>query len=127
MSAAAHLHATDARSGRRRREIDRSQPCESEIASIRVMLHRATLWLLACTSAALTPLESARLRSGSEARKAFAAEVARPKPDDLAIAIRDIMYATHTFDHRLIDGELGSKFLKHVTNTLQTMDPEALF
>ncbi len=47
--------------------------------------------------------------------------------DDLAIAIRDIMYATHTFDHRLIDGELGSKFLKHVTNTLQTMDPEALF
>ena len=47
--------------------------------------------------------------------------------DDLAIAIRDIMYATHTFDHRLIDGELGSKFLKHVTNTLQTMNPENLF
>lgn len=47
--------------------------------------------------------------------------------DDLAIAIRDIMYATHTFDHRLIDGELGSKFLKHVTNTLQTMNPESLF
>ncbi len=47
--------------------------------------------------------------------------------DDLAIAIRDIMYATHTYDHRLIDGEVGSMFLKHVTNTLQTMDPEALF
>lgn len=46
---------------------------------------------------------------------------------ELAIAIRDIMYATHTYDHRLIDGELGSKFLKHVTNTLQTMDPEHLF
>ena len=29
----------------------------------------------------------ARLRSGCEARKAFAAEIARPKPDDLAIAI----------------------------------------
>ncbi len=52
-----------------------------------MLLPRAVLWLLACTSAALTPLESARLRSGCEARKAFAAEVARPKPDDLAIAI----------------------------------------
>ena len=46
---------------------------------------------------------------------------------DLAIAIRDIMVATHTFDHRLIDGELGSRFIKHVTNTLQTMDPSSLF
>ena len=46
---------------------------------------------------------------------------------ELAIAIRDIMVSTHTFDHRLIDGELGSKFLKHVTNTLQTMDPKSLF
>lgn len=47
--------------------------------------------------------------------------------DDNAIGIRDIMYSTHTFDHRLIDGELGSKFLKHVTNTLETMDPSSLF
>lgn len=47
--------------------------------------------------------------------------------DELAIAIRDIMYATHTYDHRLIDGEVGSMFLKHVTNTLQTMNPENLF
>lgn len=51
------------------------------------MQHRATLWLLATTSAALTPLQQARLRSGCEARKAFAAEIARPEPDDLAIAI----------------------------------------
>jgi 2-oxoglutarate dehydrogenase E2 component (dihydrolipoamide succinyltransferase) len=47
--------------------------------------------------------------------------------DDLAIAIRDIMYATHTYDHRLIDGEQGSKFLKYVVNTLQDMDPSKLF
>ncbi len=47
--------------------------------------------------------------------------------DDMAIAIRDIMYATHTYDHRLIDGEIGSKFLKHVINTLETMDPASLF
>jgi len=46
---------------------------------------------------------------------------------DDAIAIRQIMYATHSFDHRLIDGEIGSKFLKHVLNTLETMDPSALF
>ena len=46
---------------------------------------------------------------------------------DDAIAIRQIMYGTHTYDHRLIDGEVGSKFLKHVINTLETMDPSALF
>ena len=46
---------------------------------------------------------------------------------ELAIAIRDIMVTTHTFDHRLIDGELGSRFTKHVTNTLQNMDPSSLF
>lgn len=47
--------------------------------------------------------------------------------EDDAIAIRQIMYATHTYDHRLIDGEVGSKFLKHVIHTLETMDPSALF
>lgn len=46
---------------------------------------------------------------------------------DDAIAIRQMMYATHTYDHRLIDGEVGSKFLRHVINTLQTLNPEALF
>jgi len=46
---------------------------------------------------------------------------------DDAIAIRQMMYATHTYDHRLIDGEMGSRFLKHVVQTLQTMNPEGLF
>lgn len=46
---------------------------------------------------------------------------------DDAIAIRQMMYATHTYDHRIIDGEVGSKFLRHVINTLQTLNPEALF
>ncbi|MGZ3790333.1 MAG: dihydrolipoamide acetyltransferase family protein, partial [Bacteriovorax sp.] len=46
---------------------------------------------------------------------------------DDAIAIRQMMYATHTYDHRIIDGEIGSRFLRHVINTLQTMDPAALF
>ena len=46
--------------------------------------------------------------------------------DELSIAIRDIMYATHTYDHRLIDGELGSMFLKFVVQTLENMDPSSL-
>jgi len=47
--------------------------------------------------------------------------------EDDAIAIRQMMYATHTYDHRLIDGEVGSKFLRHVINTLQTTDWTQLF
>jgi 2-oxoglutarate dehydrogenase E2 component (dihydrolipoamide succinyltransferase) len=46
---------------------------------------------------------------------------------DLSMAIRDIMVSTHTFDHRLVDGELGSRFTKHITNTLETLDPSSLF
>ena len=45
---------------------------------------------------------------------------------DNSMAIRDIMYATHTYDHRLIDGEVGSQFLMHVKNTLENMDPRDL-
>lgn len=47
--------------------------------------------------------------------------------EENTMAIRDIMYATHTYDHRLIDGEQGSKFLMHVKNTLETIDPSNLF
>ncbi|WP_412470891.1 2-oxoglutarate dehydrogenase, E2 component, dihydrolipoamide succinyltransferase [Halobacteriovorax sp. RT-2-4] len=47
--------------------------------------------------------------------------------EDDSIAIRQMMYATHTYDHRLIDGEIGSKFLRHVINTLQTTDWAGLF
>ena len=46
--------------------------------------------------------------------------------EDDAIAIRHMMYGTHTYDHRLIDGELGSKFLASVKHHLETMKPEAL-
>ena len=45
---------------------------------------------------------------------------------DDAIAIRSMMYGTHTYDHRLIDGELGSKFLATVKHHLETMKPENL-
>ncbi len=47
--------------------------------------------------------------------------------EDDAIAIRQMMYGTHTFDHRLVDGELGSNFMRHVVNTLETTDWASLF
>jgi len=42
--------------------------------------------------------------------------------EDNSMAIREMMYGTHTYDHRLVDGELGSKFLASVKNYLETMD-----
>ena len=46
---------------------------------------------------------------------------------DDAIAIRSLMYLTHTYDHRLIDGELGGRFLATVRHNLENMEPSALF
>lgn len=46
--------------------------------------------------------------------------------EDDAMAIRSMMYGTHTYDHRLIDGELGSKFLASVKYHLENMNPDAL-
>lgn len=46
--------------------------------------------------------------------------------EDDSMAIRSMMYGTHTYDHRLIDGELGSKFLASVKHHLETMNPENL-
>ncbi|MBP9674150.1 MAG: 2-oxo acid dehydrogenase subunit E2 [Bacteriovoracaceae bacterium] len=51
----------------------------------------------------------------------------RPVVVDDAIAIRSMMYGTHTYDHRLVDGELGGKFLEAVHAHLKEMRPEALF
>ncbi len=47
--------------------------------------------------------------------------------DDDAIAIRSMMYLTHTYDHRLVDGELGGRFLASVKKNLETLDPASLF
>lgn len=60
----------------------------------------------------------------------FAAGVIKKRAmvtEDDAIAIRQMMYGTHTYDHRLVDGELGGKFLMHVRQTLEKMDPKGLF
>jgi 2-oxoglutarate dehydrogenase E2 component (dihydrolipoamide succinyltransferase) len=46
--------------------------------------------------------------------------------EDDSMAIRSMMYGTHTYDHRLIDGELGSKFLASVKHHLENMKIEDL-
>jgi len=60
----------------------------------------------------------------------MAAGVIKKKPivtADDSIAIRSMMYLTHTYDHRLVDGELGGKFLASVVRNLREMDPKSLF
>ncbi|MCO4793633.1 MAG: 2-oxo acid dehydrogenase subunit E2 [Bacteriovoracaceae bacterium] len=60
----------------------------------------------------------------------FASGVIKKRPvvtADDAIAIRSMMYSTHTYDHRLIDGELGGRFLASVKHNLENMDPSSLF
>lgn len=46
---------------------------------------------------------------------------------DDSIAIRSMMYGTHTYDHRIVDGELGGKFLEGVHQHLAQMNPKDLF
>jgi pyruvate dehydrogenase E2 component (dihydrolipoamide acetyltransferase) len=46
---------------------------------------------------------------------------------DDSIAVRSMMYGTHTYDHRIIDGEQGGRFLEAVHRNLREMDPGAMF
>ncbi len=46
---------------------------------------------------------------------------------DDSIAVRSMMYGTHTYDHRLVDGELGGLFLNAVIKHLHEMKPQDLF
>ena len=46
---------------------------------------------------------------------------------DDAIAVRSMMYGTHAYDHRLIDGEMGGKFLEAIHRNLRNMDPSTMF
>lgn len=42
--------------------------------------------------------------------------------DGDVIAIRHLMFMSHSYDHRVVDGSLGGKFLKHVHDYLQNWD-----
>lgn len=46
--------------------------------------------------------------------------------EDDSMAVRHMMYGTHTYDHRLVDGELGGKFLASVKWHLENMKIENL-
>lgn len=46
---------------------------------------------------------------------------------DDVLGIRSMMYGTHTYDHRLIDGAIGGNFLESIHRNLREMDPKALF
>lgn len=43
-------------------------------------------------------------------------------PQGDAIAIRHKMYLSHSYDHRVVDGALGGKFVKRVANLLENFD-----
>jgi 2-oxoglutarate dehydrogenase E2 component (dihydrolipoamide succinyltransferase) len=45
---------------------------------------------------------------------------------DNAIAIRDMVYLSLGYDHRIIDGALGGSFLERIVTYLQEMDPEQI-
>jgi pyruvate/2-oxoglutarate dehydrogenase complex dihydrolipoamide acyltransferase (E2) component len=44
---------------------------------------------------------------------------------DEAIAIRSLAYFTLSFDHRIIDGAMGGKFLAEIVQILESFDPES--
>lgn len=43
-------------------------------------------------------------------------------PDGDLIGIRQLMFMSHSYDHRVVDGSLGGLFLKHVHDYLQNWD-----
>ena len=48
-------------------------------------------------------------------------------PDGDTIAIRSIMIASVTYDHRVIDGALAGKFLARIIDYLENFDPQQTF
>ena len=43
-------------------------------------------------------------------------------PEGDVIAIRNLMFMSHSYDHRVVDGSLGGMFLKHVHDYLENWD-----
>ena len=66
--------------------------------------------------------EVAILGVGSVVKKPIVIEV----DETDTIAVRHIMALTLSFDHRLIDGMLGGKFLKYLKDTLENFDLESI-
>lgn len=48
------------------------------------------------------------------------------KPDGDFIAIRSMAFISMSYDHRLVDGELGGRFMQRLVEHLEGMEPEIL-
>lgn len=48
-------------------------------------------------------------------------------PTGDVIAIRHKMFLSHSYDHRVVDGSLGGRFVKRVAEYLEAIDLEAEF
>jgi 2-oxoglutarate dehydrogenase E2 component (dihydrolipoamide succinyltransferase) len=46
-------------------------------------------------------------------------------PQGDVIAVRHMMFLSHSYDHRVIDGMLGGTFVRRVADYLEGWDPEA--
>jgi len=44
-------------------------------------------------------------------------------PDGDLIGIRQMMFLSHSYDHRVVDGALGGSFVKRVADLLEAFDP----
>jgi 2-oxoglutarate dehydrogenase E2 component (dihydrolipoamide succinyltransferase) len=40
------------------------------------------------------------------------------------IGIRHMMFLSHSYDHRVVDGALGGSFVKRVADLLENFDPQ---
>ena len=40
------------------------------------------------------------------------------------IAVRHMMFLSHSYDHRVVDGALGGQFVRRVADYLEGFDPE---
>jgi 2-oxoglutarate dehydrogenase E2 component (dihydrolipoamide succinyltransferase) len=47
-------------------------------------------------------------------------------PQGDVIAIRHMMYLSHTYDHRVVDGQLGGMFVKRVAEYLEAFDADTV-
>ena len=45
-------------------------------------------------------------------------------PHGDVIAIRHMMFLSHSYDHRVVDGMLGGSFVRRVADYLEGFDPE---
>lgn len=45
-------------------------------------------------------------------------------PEGDAIAIRQMMFMSHSYDHRVVDGFLGGSFVRRVADYLESFDPD---